>query len=85
MKGFPPEGCKPLPHDSPKDTFHGEVVEEENYSDTGSVATPLIEHPEGGIVIVHESVVSPVNPPLTNPLDLVLVQVDSLENIIPED
>jgi hypothetical protein len=57
MQGFPPEGYKPLPPNSPEDTFHGEVVEEENYSDTGSVATPLIEHPEGEIVIVQEGFV----------------------------
>jgi hypothetical protein len=52
MQVFPPKGYKPLPPNSPEDTFRGEVVEEENYSDTGSVATPLIEHPLGEIVIV---------------------------------
>jgi hypothetical protein len=85
MKGFPLEGYEPLPPNSPKDTFCGEVFEEENYSDTRSVVIPLIEHPEGTIVTVREGVVSFVNPPLTNPLDLLLVQVDSLGNSIPKD
>jgi hypothetical protein len=48
MQRFPPEGYEPLPPNSPKDTFHEEV---ENYSDTGSASTPLIEHPEGVIII----------------------------------
>jgi hypothetical protein len=39
MQWFPPEGCKPIPPNSPEDTYREEV---ENYSDTGSVATPLI-------------------------------------------
>ena len=49
MQGLPPEVYKPLPPNSPKDTYHEEV---ENYSDTGSVATPLIENPKGAIVVV---------------------------------
>jgi hypothetical protein len=55
MQGFPLEGYKPLPPNSPEDTFCEEV---ENYSDTGSVATPLIEHPEGEIIVYFRKVLS---------------------------
>ena len=73
MQGLPQEGYEPLPPNSHEDNFCGEVVEEENYSDTGSVATPLIEHLEGQIIIVWEGFFLPLNPPLTNPLDPILV------------
>jgi hypothetical protein len=73
MQGLPQEGYEPLPPNSHEDNFCGEVVEEENYSDTGSIGTPLIEHLKGSILIVHEGFVSPVNTPLTNPLDALLV------------
>jgi hypothetical protein len=84
MQGFPLEGYEPLPPNSPEDTFFGEVVEEENNYDTRSVATPLIEHSKGAIVIFLEGFVSHVNPPLINPLDPLLFRVDSSGNIIPE-
>jgi hypothetical protein len=57
---LPPKGYETLPLNSPKDTSCGEVVEEENYSDTRSDATPLIEHPKKVIVIVQQGVVSPI-------------------------
>jgi hypothetical protein len=81
MQGFPPEGYEPIPPNSPEDTYCEEV---ENYSDTGSVATPLIEHPEGAIVVVQEVPTPPANPSLTNPLDPLLLRVDSSGNIIVE-
>jgi hypothetical protein len=49
MQGFPLEGYKPIPPNSPEDTYREEV---ENYSDARSVATPLIENLEGAIVVV---------------------------------
>jgi hypothetical protein len=39
MQGFPPEGYKPLPPNSPKDTYREEV---ENHSYVGSDANPLL-------------------------------------------
>jgi hypothetical protein len=74
IQWFPLRGYKPLPPNSPKDTFREEIVREENYYDTGSVATPLIEHREGTLVIVQEGYILPVNLALTNPLDPLLVQ-----------
>jgi hypothetical protein len=75
------KGYEPLPPNSPEDTYREEA---ENYSDTGSVATPLIEHPEGAIVVVQEGPTPPANPDLTNPLDPLLLRVDSSRNIIVE-
>jgi hypothetical protein len=49
MQGFPLEGYETIPPNSPKGTYHEEV---KNYSDVGSVATPLIENPEGDLVVV---------------------------------
>jgi hypothetical protein len=64
MQGFPPEGYKPIPPNSPEDTYHEEV---ENYSDVGSVATPLIENPEGAIVVVQEGPTPPAKPDFEKP------------------
>jgi len=82
MKWFTIEGYDPIPSNSPEDTYLEEV---ENYSDTGSPTTPLIENPEGAIVVVQESPTPPTNLALTNPLDPLLLQVDSLGKIIIED
>jgi hypothetical protein len=65
-----------------EDTYHEEV---ENYSYTGSVVTPLIEHPEGAIVVVQEGPTPSANSALTKPLDPLLLRVNSLGNIIVED
>jgi hypothetical protein len=85
MQGFPPEYYQPIPPHSPEDTSRGDIVDEENYSDTGSVATPLIEHSEGVITSVQEGFIHPTNPPLTNPLGPLLVRVNSLGEIVTED
>ena len=68
-----------------EDTSRGDIVDEENYSDTGSVATCLIECSEGIITSVQEGLVPPVNPPLTDPLGPTLVRVNSLGEIVTED
>jgi hypothetical protein len=70
MQGFPPEGYKPIPPNSPEDTYHEEV---ENYSDVGSVATPLIENPERDLVVVQEGPTLPANPNLKIPHDPLLI------------
>jgi hypothetical protein len=85
MQGFPPEYYQPIPPHSPEDTSHGDIVDEGNYSDTGSVATPLIEHSEGVITSVQEGFIPPANPPLTNPFGPLLVRVNSLGEIVTED
>jgi hypothetical protein len=53
MQGFPPEGYKPLPPNSPEDIYHEEV---ENHSDAGSAATPLLENPKRALVTVEEGI-----------------------------
>jgi hypothetical protein len=81
MQGFPPEGYEPIPPNSPEDTYREEV---ENYSEAGSVATPLIENPEGALVVVQEGPTPPTNPALKNPHDPLLLRVDSSGNIVVE-
>jgi hypothetical protein len=80
MQGFPPEGYKPLPPNSPKDTYREEV---ENHSDTGSVSTPVVQNPERALVTVEEGTL-PINPTLQVPLIPLLVRLDSSGNIIVE-
>jgi hypothetical protein len=75
MKGFPPEYYEPLPPHSPKDRSREEVINKENYSKSGSATIPLMDHPEGPNF--QEAFVPPTNPPLTNPLGPLLVQVNS--------
>jgi hypothetical protein len=82
MQGLPPECYKPLPPNSLEDTFREEV---ENYLNIWSATTPLIEHLVGEIITVQEGPVLPVNLTLTNPLDPLLLRVDSSGNIIAED
>jgi hypothetical protein len=85
MQGLPPEYYQPIPPHSPKDTSRGDIVDEENYFDTGSVATPLIKHSEGVITSVQEGFIHPTNPPLNNPLGPLLFRVNSLGEIVSED
>jgi hypothetical protein len=85
MQGLPPEDYQPLPPHSPEGPSPERVVDEENYSETGSVATPLLPHSEGSIVVYQEGFNPPTNPPFTNPLDPLLVRVNSSGEIIPED
>jgi hypothetical protein len=82
IKGFPPEGYKPLPPNSPEDTYREEV---ENHSDTWSVATPLLANPERDLVIVQEDSTFPVNPSLTIPLNPHLFRLNSSGNIVVKD
>jgi hypothetical protein len=82
MQGFPLEGYEPIPSNSPKDIYCEEV---EKYSDAGSVATRLIKNPKGVIVEVEEGPNPLANPILTNPLDPLLLRLDSSRNIIVED
>jgi hypothetical protein len=51
MKGFPSEGYKPLPPNSPEYIYREEV---ENCSDSGSDATPLLESTERSLVMVED-------------------------------
>jgi hypothetical protein len=74
MQGFPPLHYKPLPPNSPED-HPREELHEENHSEYGSIITPLIECPEG--TNFQEGFVPPVNPPLTDPLGPILIQVNS--------
>jgi hypothetical protein len=64
-KGFLQEGYKPLPPNSPEDTYREEV---ENHSDAGSVATPLLENPERALVTVEDPTphTTPVSEVLSN-------------------
>jgi hypothetical protein len=70
MQWFPPEGYKPIPPNSPEDTYREEV---ENYSDVGSVATPLIENPERPLDAVQEGPTLPANLVLEIPYDPLLI------------
>jgi hypothetical protein len=75
MQGFPPEYYEPFPPHSPEDHSREEVINEENYSESGSATTPLIDHLEGPSF--QEGFVPPANPPLTDPLGPLLVQINS--------
>jgi hypothetical protein len=82
IQGFPPEGYKSIPPNSPEDTYREEV---ENYSYARSVVTPLIENPERALVVVQEGPTLPANPVLAIPYDSLLIRVDSSRNIIVEE
>jgi hypothetical protein len=81
MKGMPPEGYQPLLPNPPEDNYCGEV---ENQSDAGSVVTPSLDNPKGALVTVENP-----NPRTTsmstNPLEPLLLCLDSLGNIINEE
>jgi hypothetical protein len=80
MQGFPLEGYKSLPTNSPKDTCHEEV---ENHSYAGSVTTPLLANPERALVMVEEGTLT-FNPNLQVPFNPLLVRLDSSGNVIVE-
>jgi len=85
MQVLPLQYYQPIPPHSPEDTSHGDIVDEGIYFDTRSATSPLIECSEGIITIVHEGFFPPANPPLTDPLGPLLVQVNSLGEIVTED
>jgi hypothetical protein len=70
MQGMPPEeGYKPLPPNSPEDTYCEEV---ENHSDAGSVATPLLENSKRALVMI-ENPTPHTTPVSTAPIEPLLV------------
>jgi hypothetical protein len=85
MQGLPPEGYQPLPPHSLEGPSPKRVVDEESYSKLGSASTPLLPHYEGTIIVYQEGFKPLANPPFTNPLDPLLVRVNSSRNIILED
>jgi hypothetical protein len=85
IQGFPPEYYQSIPPHSLEDTFHGDIVDEGNYSDSQSDATPLIELSKGVITSDQEYFIPPTKPTLTNPFGPLLVRVNSLGEIVTED
>jgi hypothetical protein len=79
---FPLEGYEPIPPNSPEETYREEV---KKYSDTGSVATPLIKNLERDLVAVQEGPSLPASPTLTSPHDPLLIRVESSGKIVVED
>jgi hypothetical protein len=80
MQGLPPEGYEPLPPNSLEEIYHEEA---ENCFDVGSVATPLLENPESALVTI-ENFIPHSTPVSEDPLEPLLVQLDSFGNIIEE-
>jgi hypothetical protein len=78
MQGLPPEGYQPLPPNPPEDNYRREV---ENQSDAGSVIAPLLDNSEGALVTVE----NPTTSVSLNPLEQLLVLLDSLGNVINEE
>jgi len=75
MQGFSPKYYDPFPPHSPEDLSQEEVINEENYYESGGASTPLIHNPEEPSF--QEGFVPPANPSLTNPLSPPLVQINS--------
>jgi hypothetical protein len=70
MQGFPLEGYKLLPPNSPEDTYHEEV---ENHLDDRSGSTPLLANPERDFLTVQEGSTLPADPSLEISHDPLLV------------
>jgi hypothetical protein len=70
MQGFPTEGYKPLPPNSPEDTYREEV---KKHSDVGSAANPLLENPKRDLVMVQVGSTLPSNMSFEIPHDPLLV------------
>jgi len=70
MQWFPPKGYKPIPPNSPEETYYEDL---ENYSDAGNVATPLIENPKRDLVKIQEGPTLTANLDLTRPHDPLII------------